>query len=81
MNLLYTIKFLCYLNIDVLILRGTWATGLWKKNEAKTGADTTAAGPLYQMRPYPSPGSVLRANAMTKPEKSRAVSQPELPPK
>ncbi|XP_049809747.1 polyglutamine-binding protein 1 [Schistocerca nitens] len=62
--------------------RGTWATGLWKKNEAKTGADTTAAGPLYQMRPYPSPGSVLRANAMSKAtDKSRTVSQPELPSK
>ncbi|KAG8229952.1 hypothetical protein J437_LFUL008525 [Ladona fulva] len=43
--------------------RGTWSTGLGKKNEAKTGADTTASGPLYQMRPYPSPGAVLRANA------------------
>ncbi|KAJ9577782.1 hypothetical protein L9F63_005638, partial [Diploptera punctata] len=46
--------------------RGTWSTGLGKKNEAKTGADTTAAGPLYQMRPYPSPGAVLRANAKSK---------------
>ncbi|KAG7270557.1 hypothetical protein CRUP_025159 [Coryphaenoides rupestris] len=33
------------------------------RNEAKTGADTTAAGPLFQQRPYPSPGAVLRANA------------------
>ncbi|GLH03141.1 Polyglutamine-binding protein 1 [Gryllus bimaculatus] len=45
--------------------RGTWSTGLERKNEAKTGADTTAAGPLYQMRPYPSPGDVLRANSKT----------------
>ncbi|KAB0405856.1 hypothetical protein E2I00_004334, partial [Balaenoptera physalus] len=36
--------------------RGTWSTGLPKRNEAKTGADTTAAGPLFQQRPYPSPG-------------------------
>ncbi|NWU88350.1 PQBP1 protein, partial [Onychorhynchus coronatus] len=43
--------------------RGTWSTGLPKRNEAKTGADTTAAGPLFQQRPYPSPGAVLRANA------------------
>uniref|UniRef100_V9LEM0 Polyglutamine-binding protein 1 n=1 Tax=Callorhinchus milii TaxID=7868 RepID=V9LEM0_CALMI len=43
--------------------RGSWATGLPKRNEAKTGADTTAAGPLFQQRPYPSPGAVLRANA------------------
>lgn len=42
--------------------RGTWATGLLKKGEAKTGVDTTANGPLFQMRPYPSPGAVLRAN-------------------
>jgi len=26
-------------------------------------ADTTAAGPLFQQRPYASPGAVLRANA------------------
>lgn len=43
--------------------RGKWSTGLEKSNEAKTGADTTASGPLYQMRPYPSPGAVLRMNA------------------
>ncbi|XP_063238086.1 polyglutamine-binding protein 1 [Bacillus rossius redtenbacheri] len=62
--------------------RGTWSTGLGKKNEAKTGADTTAAGPLYQMRPYPNPGAVLRANAKTgKPAVEKTlVSKPELPP-
>jgi len=43
--------------------RGTWSSGLPKRNEAKTGADVTAAGPLFQQRPYPSPGAVLRANA------------------
>ncbi|KAG8180347.1 hypothetical protein JTE90_016378 [Oedothorax gibbosus] len=42
--------------------RGTWSSGLDRKGEAKTGADTTASGPLYQMRPYPSPGAVLRLN-------------------
>lgn len=46
--------------------RGNWSTGLERKGEAKTGADTTASGPLYQMRPYPSPGAVLRANAEMK---------------
>lgn len=46
--------------------RGTWSTGLERKGEAKTGADTTASGPLYQMRPYPSPGAVLRMNASLK---------------
>uniref|UniRef100_A0A8C7PCD1 Polyglutamine binding protein 1 n=1 Tax=Oncorhynchus mykiss TaxID=8022 RepID=A0A8C7PCD1_ONCMY len=43
--------------------KGNWSTGLPKRNEAKTGADTTASGPLFQQRPYPSPGAVLRANA------------------
>jgi len=26
-----------------------------------SGVDTTASGPLFQMRPYPSPGAILRA--------------------
>uniref|UniRef100_A0A069DRZ6 Polyglutamine-binding protein 1 n=1 Tax=Panstrongylus megistus TaxID=65343 RepID=A0A069DRZ6_9HEMI len=47
--------------------RGKWSDGLERGNEAKTGADVTASGPLYQMRPYPNPGAVLRANAATKP--------------
>ncbi|XP_012501137.1 PREDICTED: polyglutamine-binding protein 1-like isoform X2 [Propithecus coquereli] len=51
--------------------RGTWSTGLPKRNEAKTGADTTAAGPLFQQRPDPSPGAVLQANA----EASRTKQQ------
>ncbi|XP_072174812.1 polyglutamine-binding protein 1-like [Diadema setosum] len=42
--------------------RGSWSSGLPTHNEAKTGVDVTANGPLYQMRPYPSPGAVLRAN-------------------
>ncbi|XP_014767969.1 polyglutamine-binding protein 1 [Octopus bimaculoides] len=42
--------------------RGTWSTGLDKRGEAKTGADVTASGPLYQQRPYPAPGDVLRMN-------------------
>ncbi|KAL5014654.1 hypothetical protein ScPMuIL_008924 [Solemya velum] len=46
--------------------RGTWSTGLETRGEAKTGVDITASGPLFQQRPYPSPGDVLRANrAMT----------------
>ncbi|XP_050696040.1 polyglutamine-binding protein 1-like [Eriocheir sinensis] len=43
--------------------RGTWSSGLPQRNEARTGADVTASGPLFQMRPYPSPGAVLKANA------------------
>ncbi|KAG7175845.1 Polyglutamine-binding protein 1-like 2 [Homarus americanus] len=49
------------------IIRGTWASGLPQRNEARTGADVTASGPLFQMRPYPSPGAVLRANAAAGP--------------
>jgi len=43
--------------------RGSWSTGLTSGDEAKTGVDSTASGPLFQMRPYPSPGAILRANA------------------
>jgi len=42
--------------------RGGWATGLELRDSAKTGADVTASGPLFQQRPYPSPGAVLRMN-------------------
>ena len=65
------------------IPRGKWSDGLARHNEAKTGADTTAAGPLYQMRPYPSPGAVLRSNKANKPESENSgkskVSLPESP--
>ena len=46
--------------------RGTWSTGLKEQGEAKTGVDTTANGPLFQQRPYPSPGEVLRRNQKLK---------------
>uniref|UniRef100_A0A915A965 Polyglutamine-binding protein 1 n=1 Tax=Parascaris univalens TaxID=6257 RepID=A0A915A965_PARUN len=37
---------------------GTWSTGLHAHD--RTGADVTASGPLFQQRPYPAPGAVLR---------------------
>lgn len=40
--------------------QGGWSTGL--EGAQPKAADTTASGPLFQQRPYPSPGSVLRAN-------------------
>ncbi|GAX74779.1 hypothetical protein CEUSTIGMA_g2226.t1 [Chlamydomonas eustigma] len=40
--------------------KGGWGTGL--EGAQPRAADTTAGGPLFQQRPYPSPGSVLRAN-------------------
>jgi polyglutamine-binding protein 1 len=46
--------------------RGSWSTGLATGDEAKSGVDVTASGPLFQMRPYPSPGAILRANANAK---------------
>ncbi|XP_051171462.1 polyglutamine-binding protein 1 [Leptopilina boulardi] len=65
------------------IPRGKWSDGLARHNEAKTGADTTASGPLYQMRPYPSPGAVLRSNKNSKPDPETSskpkVSFPEKP--
>lgn len=42
--------------------RGTWSSGLETGVEAKTGVDSTANGPLFQMRPYPSPGAILQMN-------------------
>lgn len=42
--------------------RGSWSSGLETWDSAKTGADVTASGPLFQQRPYPSPGAVLRMN-------------------
>lgn len=40
------------------IPRGTWSDGL----ENRSKADSTAAGALYQQRPYPSPGDILSGN-------------------
>ncbi|GAB0090572.1 polyglutamine-binding protein 1 [Sergentomyia squamirostris] len=44
------------------IPRGTWASGL-DQEDKKSGVDSTASGPLFQMRPYPSPGEILRKKA------------------
>ena len=49
-----------------MLHRGTWSTGLEQHGDAKTGVDTTASGPLYQQRPYPSPGDILRATLNAK---------------
>lgn len=54
------------------IPRGGWSDGL--QAETKTGVDSTVSGALFQARPYPSPGDIMRANASKKkkaePEKS-----------
>lgn len=48
------------------IPRGGWDAGLEKNTDAKTGVDVTASGPLFQSRPYPSPGAIMRANSEAK---------------
>ena len=48
--------------MSICLARGTWASGLETGVEAKTGVDSTANGPLFQMRPYPSPGAILQMN-------------------
>lgn len=58
--------------------RGTWSAGLEVKSSmpaAKTGVDETASGSLYQQRPYPSPGDILRANAAAQARLSRPVDE------
>jgi polyglutamine-binding protein 1 len=44
--------------------RGKWSDGL--EGHTKTGVDDTASGPLFQMRPYPSPGQILKMNSSNK---------------
>ncbi|TMS34121.1 hypothetical protein L596_001767 [Steinernema carpocapsae] len=41
---------------------GGWSSGM-EEHDRKTGADTTAGGALFQSRPYPSPGDIMRRNA------------------
>jgi polyglutamine-binding protein 1 len=40
--------------------KGGWGQGL--EGAQPRAADTTASGPLFQSRPYPSPGAILKAN-------------------
>lgn len=50
---------------------GDWSSGLDQRGMAKTGVDSSATGELFQQRPYPSPGDILRANkALEKKEES-----------
>ncbi|KZV23193.1 hypothetical protein F511_05032 [Dorcoceras hygrometricum] len=52
--------------------RGGWVVGL--KGVQPRAADTTATGPLFQQRPYPSPGAVLRKNAEIASQKKKGNS-------
>mmetsp|Transcript_28952 Transcript_28952/g.63366 ORF Transcript_28952/g.63366 Transcript_28952/m.63366 type:complete len:87 (+) Transcript_28952:1-261(+) len=40
--------------------QGGWSIGL--QGAQPRAADTTASGPLFQQRPYPSPGAVIKRN-------------------
>ncbi|CAN0890654.1 Polyglutamine-binding protein 1 [Linum grandiflorum] len=53
--------------------RGGWVVGL--KGVQPRAADTTATGPLFQQRPYPSPGAVLRKNAEAASQTKKPGSQ------
>lgn len=53
--------------------RGGWVVGL--KGVQPRAADTTATGPLFQQRPYPSPGAVLRKNAEVAAQTKKPRSQ------
>jgi polyglutamine-binding protein 1 len=44
--------------------KGRWSSGL--QAEERGAADSTAGGTLFQQRPYPSPGDVLRAQGKRK---------------
>ena len=54
--------------------RGTWSSGLDTRGDAKTGVDVTATGPLYQQRPYPAPGAILRQNQLLEEERKKKVT-------
>ncbi|WCJ28696.1 WW domain-containing protein [Euphorbia peplus] len=56
--------------------RGGWVVGL--KGVQPRAADTTATGPLFQQRPYPSPGAVLRRNAEIASETNKPSSRYDL---
>lgn len=62
------------------IPRGGWSAGLETKGDAKTGVDTTASGPLYQQRPYPAPGAVLRQNKEPPKKKPTQAKGPAIGP-
>jgi hypothetical protein len=43
--------------------RGNWNAGLAYGGKTGLAADSTASGPLFQQRPLPSPGAILKARA------------------
>lgn len=59
------------------IPRGKWSDGLEQRGDAKTGVDSTASGSLFQARPYPNPGAILRMNAKKRPRDGQDSSDGE----
>jgi len=57
--------------------RGKWSSGLEMRGDAKTGVDTTASGPLFQQRPYPAPGAIMRANQEAADKKKKREHSPD----
>ena len=53
------------------VSRGDWRVGLPKTGDAKTGVDVTANGPLFQQRPYPAPGAILRMQQAAKDQQAK----------
>lgn len=51
--------------------KGDWRVGLPKTGDAKTGVDVTANGPLFQQRPYPAPGAILRMQQAAKDQQAK----------
>lgn len=58
--------------------KGKWTDGMINMGERM--ADSTASGPLWQQRPYPAPGQVLRGLAKPKEPKNGPIF-PAAPPK
>eukprot|EP01029_Cantina_marsupialis_P027587 TRINITY_DN773060_c0_g1_i1.p1 TRINITY_DN773060_c0_g1~~TRINITY_DN773060_c0_g1_i1.p1 ORF type:complete len:322 (-),score=99.29 TRINITY_DN773060_c0_g1_i1:213-1178(-) len=57
---------------------GKWSDGLFMDGEK--AADSTAAGPLWQQRPYPAPGAILKHRKKQMDEHLQSVEGPNVKP-
>lgn len=58
--------------------KGGWSVGL--EGAQPRAADTTATGPLFQQRPYPAPGAVLRQNQSLLGNARALAGEPQIGP-
>ena len=58
--------------------KGGWSVGL--EGAQPRAADTTATGPLFQQRPYPAPGAVLRQNQSLLGNARAMAGEPQIGP-